>query len=82
VRLPISTVIMTSQRVTPADALYTVQQKISADVSNPLVYWRPEAHSRSDAHACGNRDWYVFPPGVRARQREDAPARGICHVLS
>ncbi len=37
VRLPISTVVMTSQLATRADALYTVQQKISSDVANPLV---------------------------------------------
>jgi len=37
-RLPISTVVMSAQRVVPADALYTVQQKISAVVANPLMH--------------------------------------------
>ena len=37
-RLPISTVVMSSQRVVPADALYTVQQKIGATIANPLVH--------------------------------------------
>jgi VWFA-related protein len=37
-RLPISTVVLSAQRVVPADALYTVQQKISATSANPLVY--------------------------------------------
>jgi VWFA-related protein len=37
VRLPISTVVLTSQRIASGDALYTVKQKISADVANPLV---------------------------------------------
>ena len=37
-RLPISTVVMSTQRVVPADALYTVQQKIAATVANPLVH--------------------------------------------
>ena len=36
-RLPISSVVLTSQRVPRANALYTVKQKISSDVANPLV---------------------------------------------
>lgn len=36
-RLPISTVVLSTQRVVPADALYTVQQKIPATTANPLV---------------------------------------------
>ena len=37
-RLPISTVVMSTQRVVPADALYTVRQKIAATVANPLMH--------------------------------------------
>jgi VWFA-related protein len=37
VRLPISSVILTSQRVAPTDTLQTVRQTISADTANPLV---------------------------------------------
>ena len=37
-RLPISTVIMSSQRVAPADALHTVRQRIPGSVANPLVH--------------------------------------------
>ena len=37
-RLPISTVVMSSQRVVPDDALFTVQQKIAGTVANPLVH--------------------------------------------
>jgi VWFA-related protein len=36
-RLPISSVILTSQRVVQTDTLHTVRQTISADVANPLV---------------------------------------------
>jgi VWFA-related protein len=36
-RLPISSVVFSTQRVPPGDALYTVQQKIAPAVSNPLV---------------------------------------------
>ena len=38
VRLPISTVVLTSQRVAPTGALFSVQQKISTDAANPLVH--------------------------------------------
>jgi VWFA-related protein len=37
-RLPISTVVLTTQRMAAGDALYTVKQKIAADVANPLVF--------------------------------------------
>jgi VWFA-related protein len=36
--LPISSVVLTNQRVAATDALYTVKQKISTDVVNPLIY--------------------------------------------
>jgi VWFA-related protein len=36
-RLPISTVVFSTQRVPTADALYTVKQKIDVATSNPLV---------------------------------------------
>jgi VWFA-related protein len=38
VRLPISTVVLACQRVARADALFSVHQKISSDVANPLVF--------------------------------------------
>jgi VWFA-related protein len=37
-RVPISSVVLGSQRVAPGDALYTVQQKLDADAVNPLVF--------------------------------------------
>lgn len=37
-RLPTSTVVLSTQRVSPTDALYTVKQKIAATVANPLVH--------------------------------------------
>jgi hypothetical protein len=36
-RVPISSVVLSSQRVPLGDSLYTVEQKISADAANPLV---------------------------------------------
>ena len=37
-RLPISSVVLGSQRVPLGDALYTVQQKVAAEAANPLVF--------------------------------------------
>jgi len=37
-RVPISSVVLGSQRVAPGDALFTVQQKLDADAVNPLVF--------------------------------------------
>jgi len=38
VRLPISTVVLSTQRVPPAETLYSVRQKIDATVANPLMH--------------------------------------------
>ena len=36
--LPISSVVLSNQRVAATDALYTVKQKLSTDAVNPLIY--------------------------------------------
>jgi hypothetical protein len=36
--LPISSVVLTNQRVAATDALFTVKQKIATDAFNPLIY--------------------------------------------
>jgi VWFA-related protein len=38
VRLPISSVVLTNQRMRPTEALHTVKQRIPADVAHPLVH--------------------------------------------
>jgi VWFA-related protein len=38
VRLPISSVVLASQRITQGDALHTVRQKIPSETANPLVH--------------------------------------------
>ena len=38
VRLPISTVVLSTQRVPPAETLYSVRQRIDATVANPLMH--------------------------------------------
>jgi VWFA-related protein len=74
VRLPISTVIITSQRVTPSDALYTVQQKISADISNPLVYGGLKLIPGVTRTLSAAREWYVF---LQAYERDSPKIRPL-----
>src|SRR5207247_2045965 len=38
IRVPISSVVLSSQRVPLGDALYSVKQKIAAEATNPLVF--------------------------------------------
>jgi VWFA-related protein len=38
VRLPISTVVLTSQRVARTGAIFSVREKVASDVGNPLVH--------------------------------------------
>jgi VWFA-related protein len=82
-QLPISTVVLTSQRVTSGDALFTVTQKISADVANPLVFegWKliPSVSRTFSA----SRELYVFlqayerdPPSPEASARQAPPSPG------
>jgi VWFA-related protein len=79
VRLPISTVIITSQRVTPSDALYTVQQKISADVSNPLVFGGLKLIPGVTRTLSGAREWYVF---LQAYERDSPAIRPLAAYVS
>ena len=37
-RVPLSTVVLSTQRVALSDALYTVKQKVAAEAANPLVH--------------------------------------------
>jgi VWFA-related protein len=72
--LPISTVVMTSQRVTRADALYNVQQKISSDVANPLVFdGRKLVPSVTHTYSAG-RPLYVF---LQAYERDSTAVRAL-----
>lgn len=74
VRLPISTVVMTSQRVTPADALFTVQQKISAEVSNPLAYGGLKLIPGVTRTFSAGHEWYVF---LQAYERDSTKVRPL-----
>jgi VWFA-related protein len=74
VRLPISSVVMSSQRVTAADALFTVQQKISADVGNPLVYGGQKLIPGVTRTFAAAREWYIF---LQAYERDSTAVRPL-----
>jgi hypothetical protein len=74
IRLPISTVVMTSQRVTRADALYTVQQKISSDVANPLVFGGQKLVPSVTRTYRAGRPLYIF---LEAYERDSTSMRPL-----
>ena len=81
-RLPISSVVLSSQRVAPGEILKEVKQKIPSDKANPLVYdgqkLIPSVTRSFSAIAPAVR----VSPGLRARCDDDAPVGGVRDVLS
>jgi VWFA-related protein len=59
-RVPISSVVLSSQRVPLTDAVYSVQQKIASDASNPLVYDGQKLMPSVTRVFSKSRDMYVF----------------------
>ena len=60
VRLPISSVVLGSQRVPLSDALYSVQQKIAAEAANPLVHDGQKLIPSVTRVFSKSRELYVF----------------------
>lgn len=67
VRVPISSVVLGSQRVPLGDALFTVEQRVSAEASNPLVSDGQKLIPSVTRVFSTSRDLYVF---VQAYQQE------------
>jgi VWFA-related protein len=65
-RVPISSVVLSSQRVPLTDAVYSVQQKIASDATNPLVYDGQKLMPSVTRVFSKSRDLYVF---LQAYQR-------------
>ncbi len=59
-RVPISTVVLSSQRVPLADALYSVKQKTAAEAANPLVHEGQQLIPNVTRVFSKSRDLYVF----------------------
>jgi VWFA-related protein len=66
VRLPISTVVLSSQRVALTDALYSVKQKIESQSTNPLVHDGQKLFPSITRVFNNSRDMYVY---LQAYQR-------------
>ena len=59
-RVPISTVVLSSQRVPLSDALYSVKQKAAAEAANPLVHDGEKLVPSVTRVFSKGRDLYVF----------------------
>jgi len=59
-RVPISSVVLSGQRVRLGDALYTVQQKVAADAVNPLVHNGEKLIPSVTRVFSRSRDLFVF----------------------
>jgi VWFA-related protein len=65
-RVPISSVVLSSQRIPLSDAVYNVKQKIDADAVNPLVLNGQKLAPSVTRVFSKSRDFYVF---LQAYQR-------------
>jgi VWFA-related protein len=59
-RVPISTVVLSSQRVPLSDALYSVKQKAAAEAANPLVHDGEKLVPSVTRVFSKGRDLYIF----------------------
>ena len=79
-RIPISSVVLSSQRVPLGGALYTVK-KDAAAVSRPARVRRAEAHSQRHARVQQGTRPVRLSPGLPAQRAGDAAARGVRQFL-
>jgi hypothetical protein len=59
-RVPLSTVVLSSQRVPMSDAIYSVKQKVAAEAANPLVHDGQKLVPSVTRVFSKGRDLYVF----------------------
>jgi hypothetical protein len=59
-RVPISTVVLSSQRVPLSDALYSVKQKVAAEAANPLIHEGQKLVPSVTRVFSKGRDLFVF----------------------
>jgi len=79
VRLAISSVVLTSQRVSSGDTLYTVKQKIAAEKANPLVSEGRKLVPSVTRRFTTDRPLYVF---LEAYERETTTQRPLVAFVS
>ena len=78
-RVPISSVVLSSQRVPLGDALYSVQQKVAADAANPLVFEGQKLIPSVTRVFSRSRDLYVF---LQAYQRAATTTQPLVAFVS
>jgi VWFA-related protein len=78
-RIPISTVVLSSQLVPLSDALYNVKQKVAAEAANPLVHDGQKLIPSVTRVFSRGRDLYVF---VQAYQRGPAGMQPLVAFVS
>jgi VWFA-related protein len=78
-RVPLSTVVLSTQRVPLSDALYSVKQKIAAEAANPLVHDGQKLVPSVTRVFSKGRDLYVF---AQAYQRGAAATQPLVAFVS
>jgi VWFA-related protein len=78
-RLPISSVVLSSQRVAPSEILKEVKQKIPSDKANPLVYDGQKLIPSVTRAFSGSRPMYVF---LQAYERDAATMRPLAAFVT
>jgi VWFA-related protein len=72
-RVPISTVVLSSQRVPLGDAIYTVKQKTDAEAANPLVHGGQKLIPSVTRVFSRSRDLFVFAQAYQRGQTTTQP---------
>ena len=75
--MPISSVVLSSQRVPVGDALYSVKQKIAAESVNPLVSDGQKLMPSVTRVFSKGRDLYVFLQAYQRDADNHSAARGL-----
>ena len=78
-KIPISAVVLSSQRVAMSDAIYSVKQKTDAEAVNPLVYGGQKLVPSVTRVFSRARDLYVF---VQAYERGEMSTRPLVAFVS
>ena len=78
-RIPISSVVLSSQRVPLGDSIYNVKQKINAEVANPLVLDGQKLIPSVTRVFSKSRDLYVF---LQAYERDATNIRPMVAFVS
>jgi VWFA-related protein len=79
VKLPISTVLLTQQRVASTDALFTVKQKIPVEVANPLFHEGQKLVPSVTRTFNASRPLYVF---LQAYERDSVAMRPLVVLVT